>query len=189
MYLNHRLSLSPCTESVTLTVNNHRNTQWIHPDGIVGRTRDRQMDGVTIWIVRIFIKRETERKINSKKKKEETKEIWKKNDKKERKIKKERKRKKEKKERKRKKGEDKDCMIMRWPLTPSNDVDFWVHLYVIYCFDLSDISIRTDFHESFYNICVDAILFAYHIPPDDGTFLFLIYNNVISETTIRVRLT
>lgn len=179
MYLNHRLSLSPCTESVTLTVNNHRNTKWIHPDGIVGRTRDRQMDGVTIWIVRIFNKRETERKINSKKKRKKTKinkEKGKKNDKKE-------------KERKKEKGEDTDCMIMRWPLTPSNDVDFWVHLYVTYCFDLSDISIRTDFHESFYNICVDAILFAYHFPPDDGTFLFLIYNNVISETTIRVRLT
>lgn len=104
--------------------------------------------------------------------------------KKERKIKKER-----KKDRRKEKGEDKDCMIMRWPLTPSNDVDFWVHLYVTYCFDPSDISIRTDFNESFYNICVDSILFAYHFPPDDGTFLFLIYNNVISETTIRVRLT
>lgn len=187
MYLNHRLSLSPCTESVTLTVNNHRNTQWIHPDGIVGRTRDRQMDGVTIWIVRIFNKRETERKINSKKKRKKGRKQ--RNMEKEWQERKKNKERKTKKERKKEKGEDKDCMIMRWPLTPSNDVDFWVHLYVTYCFDLSDISIRTDFHESFYNICVDAILFAYHFPPDDGTFLFLIYNNVISETTIRVRLT
>lgn len=101
MYLNHRLSLSPCTESVTLTVNNHRNTQWIHPDGIVGRTRDRQMDGVTIWIVRIFNKRETERKINSKKKgrkKRNMEKEWQ-----ERKKNKERKKKKERKERKKEK--------------------------------------------------------------------------------------
>lgn len=146
------------------------------------------MDGVIIWIVRILNKREIERKINLKKKKEEKKEIWKKNDKKERKIKKERKRKKEKKERKRKKGEDKDCMIMWWLLILLNDVDFWVYLYVIYCFDLLDISICIDFYESFYNICVDVILFVYYIFFDDGIFLFFIYNNVIFEIIIRVRL-